>query len=305
MMLRSPVRSFMSTAFTPSSAGLLATWTVPEAGGIKPAIARSNVDFPDPFAPMMPMDSPCRAAKEMPRTALTSRTAGARPPRRSSRSSGPCLRPGPYPTFFAPKTRSETCRSFTRSERRSEGTGTTGVDSSSSESTSKSTSSSMSVTSVPLLPSPEHEEAGDREHHCPDDPEDPHRAIRRVRGLVQQGGWREIQVDGDGLVLDDPTPAELANEPVDGEDHARAVHEHPHHVREQVIEVRRHGHPAGHEEGAPCREEPHQSDRGEQEQPVPVDGDSAGDRQEHGEIRDHADDDQRWSEDGEIGRAHV
>src|SRR5690625_6859401 len=47
MMLRSPVRSFMSTAFTPSNAGLLATWMVPEAGGISPAMARSKVDFPD------------------------------------------------------------------------------------------------------------------------------------------------------------------------------------------------------------------------------------------------------------------
>jgi hypothetical protein len=54
MMFRAPERFFMSTAFTPSRAGFPATWTVPEAGGMRPAIARRSVDLPEPFTPMMP-----------------------------------------------------------------------------------------------------------------------------------------------------------------------------------------------------------------------------------------------------------
>src|SRR5699024_667219 len=105
MTLRSPVRSFISTAVTPSSAGLPATWTVPATGGMRPAMARSRVDFPEPLMPMMPMASPWRAAKLIPRTALTSRTGGCLAPRRSRRPSTPQSFVGPCPTFFAPKTR--------------------------------------------------------------------------------------------------------------------------------------------------------------------------------------------------------
>src|SRR5699024_5566183 len=56
---------------TPSSTGRELVSTVPELGASSPARVRSRVDFPDPFRPMTPMNSPERAAKETPRRAET------------------------------------------------------------------------------------------------------------------------------------------------------------------------------------------------------------------------------------------
>src|SRR5699024_4166043 len=66
-----PVRSGRSAALTPSSIGFAEVSTVPEVGASRPASTRSRVDFPEPLRPMIPMNSPDRAVKEIPRTAAT------------------------------------------------------------------------------------------------------------------------------------------------------------------------------------------------------------------------------------------
>src|SRR5438270_8551064 len=48
----------------------------PAAGGMSPAIARNNVDLPDPFGPISPTASPRCVTKLTPRTAWTSRMPG-------------------------------------------------------------------------------------------------------------------------------------------------------------------------------------------------------------------------------------
>ena len=62
-------------------------------------MARSSVDFPEPFRPMMPITSPWLTTKEMPRIACTSRM-DARFCRLTSRISDvaavPLLPPAPY-----------------------------------------------------------------------------------------------------------------------------------------------------------------------------------------------------------------
>ena len=50
---RSPVRSSSSAAFTPSSAASPEVYTAPCSAGSSPAMARSSVDLPDPFLPMI------------------------------------------------------------------------------------------------------------------------------------------------------------------------------------------------------------------------------------------------------------
>src|SRR5918995_6590810 len=54
----------------------------PSVGGRIPAIMRISVDFPAPFAPMMPSVVPCGTTKETSRTASTSRTARSPRPSR-------------------------------------------------------------------------------------------------------------------------------------------------------------------------------------------------------------------------------
>src|SRR5699024_2464502 len=66
-----PVSSGMSAALTPSRTGRELVSTVPELGASSPARVRSSVDFPEPFRPMIPMNSPDRATKETPRRAET------------------------------------------------------------------------------------------------------------------------------------------------------------------------------------------------------------------------------------------
>ena len=58
MMFRSPERSLMIAALTPSSVGLVSEYTAPSEAGTSPAMALSNVDLPDPFEPTTPIASP-------------------------------------------------------------------------------------------------------------------------------------------------------------------------------------------------------------------------------------------------------
>ncbi|RPK56660.1 hypothetical protein EES42_40135 [Streptomyces sp. ADI95-17] len=74
--LRSPVRSLISAAFTPSSEGWPWVCTRPFVAGSRPAMALSRVDLPEPLEPIRPMASPLYAAKLTPFTACTSRTPG-------------------------------------------------------------------------------------------------------------------------------------------------------------------------------------------------------------------------------------
>ena len=72
-------------------------------------MARSSVDLPEPFRPMIPTASPRLATKEIPRMACTSRTPGRfcrRITRMSAVAAVPLLPP-------APKTRYTMCRSST------------------------------------------------------------------------------------------------------------------------------------------------------------------------------------------------
>ncbi len=78
--LRSPVRSLISAAFTPSSDGWPWVCTLPRVGGSSPATALSRVDLPEPLEPIRPIASPLYAAKLTPFTACTLRAPGA--PRR-------------------------------------------------------------------------------------------------------------------------------------------------------------------------------------------------------------------------------
>jgi hypothetical protein len=75
-MLRSPVRSFISAALTPSNDGCPSVNTAPWVGGISPAIAFSSVLLPEPLRPIRPTDSPWYDVNETPRIACTSRSTG-------------------------------------------------------------------------------------------------------------------------------------------------------------------------------------------------------------------------------------
>ena len=84
-MLRSPERSLISAALTPSRAALPSVQIAPEAVGSAPATARSSVLLPEPLWPITPIDSPWWATKEMPRTARTTSTAPTCPRSRCAR----------------------------------------------------------------------------------------------------------------------------------------------------------------------------------------------------------------------------
>src|SRR5690606_12224347 len=83
MMFRLPERSFSSAAPMPSRFGRLFAYTAPRVAGVSPVIVRMSVDLPDPWVPMMPIDSLAFATKETPLSACTvciERPRFSRPP---------------------------------------------------------------------------------------------------------------------------------------------------------------------------------------------------------------------------------
>src|SRR5487761_1575927 len=183
MMFFSPVRSSSSAALTPSRAPWPSVYTPPRSAGIRPAIARSSVDLPEPFRPIRPTASPRLATKETPLIACTSRIEG----RRCLRSiriiavaAVPLSPPAPY-------TRYTTCRS--------------------------STTTIGSATAVLPLRPPEEDEAHDQDHDRPERAEQPQAgladqrvavgAVEQVRGeeLLGCAGRRVVVRRAQGLVV--------------------------------------------------------------------------------------------------------
>src|SRR5699024_10849040 len=115
----------------------LEAWTSPRLGSCRPAIVRSSVDFPDPFCPTIPTDSPSRATSDKPRRARTV-AFGFIP--RTRRNAWNLRDPEPV-SFFAVATRNFTWRSLTA-------TVTGGL-------------SRSSITGVALLARPEEQEPDD------------------------------------------------------------------------------------------------------------------------------------------------
>src|SRR3954453_14990096 len=80
-----PVRSLLKPTPKASSVDTRpCTSTRPSVGGRMPAIVRTSVDFPAPFAPMIPTTDPRGTSSDTPRTALISRHTRCRRPARTS-----------------------------------------------------------------------------------------------------------------------------------------------------------------------------------------------------------------------------
>src|SRR3989442_1122801 len=142
---------------------------MPCSGGIRPAIARSRVDLPEPLRPMTPTASPRLATNEMPRIACTSRTDGRRW-RRSIRRKAVAA----VPLSRGEPTRGETlCRS----------------------STTTPGSADCSPPAVGHLRPPEEEETDDDREQRPPDAKEPQAGVGddEVTVIQQRRVWRDVQ----------------------------------------------------------------------------------------------------------------
>src|SRR5665647_3418363 len=191
---------------------------------MRPATARSRVLLPDPFRPMIPMDSPSCATKETPRTAWISVTAPTCSVARPSRRLKPFSSGGRRAFLLPPNVRYRTWTSCTTTE--------------------------GSVAAIAVLRSPEGQGPHDEENRRPDHGGEPEQGILLVLGEHQAApAVAGVGRDAEEHTGDVPQQANGDGDQVEhvarGGDEARGEHAGAGAEREQEDDRRRQEQPVG------------------------------------------------------------